>query len=95
VQSVLLNTQDWRCLEIARVWAAIHIYFLGSMSWSASLTPIFKATLSGDLVGQAARFSPISAQIFVNAVTRWSMSASLWSGDGVIRSRSVRRGTVG
>lgn len=30
-----------------------------------------------------------------SACTRWSMSASVWTGDGVMRSRSVPLGTVG
>ena len=30
-----------------------------------------------------------------SAVARWSMSASVWQGEGVMRSRSVPRGTVG
>ena len=44
---------------------------------------------------QAARRSPKRAHTAVSAATRCSMSASLCSGDGVNRSRSVPRGTVG
>jgi hypothetical protein len=44
---------------------------------------------------RAALASRTSAQISASACTRCSMSASLWCGDGVIRRRSVPRGTVG
>ena len=43
----------------------------------------------------AALRRPSSAQMSAKASTRCSMSASLWCGDGVIRNRSVPRGTVG
>ena len=39
--------------------------------------------------------SPTSAQISASACTRCSISSSEWCGDGVMRSRSVPRGTVG
>jgi len=43
----------------------------------------------------AARLSRNSDQIAESARTRRSMSLSVCSGDGVIRKRSVPRGTVG
>jgi hypothetical protein len=43
----------------------------------------------------AARFSSSSDQVAESAVTRWSMSCSVCSGDGVMRKRSVPSGTVG
>jgi hypothetical protein len=43
----------------------------------------------------AALLSPILRQIVLNASTRWSISALECSGDGVMRRRSVPRGTVG
>src|SRR5258708_5420712 len=46
-------------------------------------------------LGVAAARSSISDQIAASAPTRWSMSESLCSGDGVMRSRSVPRDTVG
>jgi|HubBroStandDraft_4_1064222.scaffolds.fasta_scaffold460251_2 hypothetical protein len=48
-----------------------------------------------DEYGHAAGRSWISDQIVASAPTRWSISTSLCSGDGVMRSRSVPRGTVG
>jgi len=47
------------------------------------------------VVLQAARCSAISDQIDPSASTSTSISASVWNGDGVKRSRSVPRGTVG
>jgi len=44
---------------------------------------------------QAARFSPTWPQIALSAPIRCWMSASECSGEGVIRSRSVPRATVG
>ena len=47
---------------------------------------------------QAAAGTRLSAHWFqhsLSASTKRSMSPSLWTGDGVIRSRSVPRGTVG
>jgi len=46
-------------------------------------------------IDHAALARPTSAQISASACARCSMSASVWCGDGVIRSRSVPRGTVG
>ena len=46
-------------------------------------------------ISQAALARPTSAQISASACTRCSISASVWCGDGVMRSRSVPRGTVG
>ncbi len=46
-------------------------------------------------VAQAARSSLSSDQISERERTRWSISASVWSGSGVMRSLSVPRGTVG
>ena len=43
----------------------------------------------------AACFSSSSDQIAASDSMRWSMSASVCSGEGVTRSRSVPRGTVG
>ena len=41
------------------------------------------------------RSAATAAQTACSASTRCSMSASVWSGDGVMRRRSVPRGTVG
>lgn len=43
----------------------------------------------------AALFRPILRQIVLRASTRWSISALECSGEGVMRKRSVPRGTVG
>jgi hypothetical protein len=51
--------------------------------------------VSFDAVLPAARLSSSLPQIAEREATRWSMSASVCSGDGVTRRRSVPRGTVG
>jgi len=47
------------------------------------------------MLNQAACLRSRSDQMTLSAVSKWSISASLCSGAGVRRSRSVSRGTVG
>ena len=63
--------------------------------WIAGLTALgFLVEIVGIFV-QAARGRFMSDQIVPREVPSCSMSASLCGGDGVMRSRSVPRGTVG
>ena len=61
-------------------------------AWKSALVETRPAWKSG---GHAALRKLISDQMVPSAFTRSSMSESECSGEGVIRSRSVPRGTVG